>query len=356
MRRLAIVVSLLLTVPLLAAAPAAAERIQPVKPAARPTGGTAPFFRDRVIDRPPRAGAAAFDGATTRSYMTHDGIPVRVTTSRSVSGNAQSYVDFLDSRLHGDELTLLRVYIGTQSEINAACGGGTGVLACYERGQSRMFVPDRDPEGGGPFTRDYAITHEYGHHIASYRSNFPFAAINWGAKYWASYEHVCARVDRRFLYPGNQGAHYLDDPGEGFADTYAHLHYPDVTWQFNPLMRPNLGSFAAIRRDVLNPWRVPLRRTVSGRLGAGRRVVQLPLVATLDGQLATRLRSSGGGRFDLELRSHGRVIKRVGGGASTKRANALICRNVGAATASATVRAVRRSGSGPFTLTVDYPG
>ncbi len=352
----------LLTLPLLlaallaAATPAAAERIQPLKPAARPSGGAAPFFRDRVIDRPPRAGAAAFGGATTRSYMTPDGIPVEVTTSASVSGSAQSYVDFLSSRLHGDELTLLRVYIGTQAEVNTACGGGTGVLACYERGQRRMYVPDRDPAGGGPFTREYAITHEYGHHIASYRSNFPFAAIDWGAKYWASYEHVCARVDRHFLYPGDQGAHYLDDPGEGFADTYAHLQYPDAVWQFNPLMRPDAGSFAAIRRDVLDPWRVPLRRTLSGQLSAGRRVAQMPLVTTLDGQLATRLRASRGARFDLELRSHGRLIKRVGGGAATKRANALICRNGGSATASATVRAVRRAGSGPLTLTVDYPG
>jgi hypothetical protein len=355
MPRRLLILTLLLAL-LWPAASAGAERIQPIRPASHPSGGAAPFFRDRVIDGPPRAGAAAFSGATTRSYQTSDGTPIEVTMSRSVSGDAQSYVDFLSSRLHGDELTLLRVFIGTEAEVNDACGGGTGVLACYARDQRRVYIPDRDPASGGPFTRDYAITHEYGHHIASYRSDFPWLALNWGPKYWASYAHVCAQVDRGALYPGNQGAHYLDDPGEGFADSYAHLHYPDVLWQFNPIMRPDAGAFAAIRRDVLDPWRVPRRRTLTGRLGGGRRVASLSLTGTLDGQLATRLRSSRGARFDLELRSHGRLLKRVSGGAGTKHADALVCRNLTARTASATVRAVRRAGSGPFTLTVDYPG
>src|SRR3954451_22325633 len=98
-----------------AAPPAAyAERIQPLRPHAKPSGSEF-MFRDRVIDRPPRAAAALSTGATTRSYTTADGIPIEVTTSSSVSGDAQSYVDFLDSRLHGDELSLLRVFIGTES-------------------------------------------------------------------------------------------------------------------------------------------------------------------------------------------------------------------------------------------------
>jgi hypothetical protein len=358
MRRSVLALAAVLAVVTLCAAPAGAtERIQPLKASARPAAGAGSlFFRDRVIRRTPRAGAAAFTGGDTRSYLTIDGLPVEVTTSRSVSGNAQSYVDFLSSRVHGDELTLLRVFIGTQSEVNSACGGGSGVLACYSRGERRMYVPDRDPANGGPFTRDYAVTHEYGHHIASYRSNFPFPALNWGAKRWASYEHVCARVSSRQLYPGNQGEHYLEDPGEGFADTYAHLHYPAVVWQFSPLMRPDAGAFEALRRDVVDPWRIPVRRTSTGALSAGRRAAQMPVVATLDGQLAARLQSPRGAKFDLELRNHGRLLQRVGGSASSKRANVLICRGLSSAIGSATVRAVRRSGSGPFTLTVDYPG
>jgi hypothetical protein len=338
-----------------AVAPAAhAERIQPLRVATKPSAAGF-VFRDRVIDGPPRAAAALSVGATTRSYTTADGIPIEVTTSSSVSGDAQSYVDFLDSRLHGDELALLRVFIGTQSEVNAACGGGSGVLACYERSQRRMYVPDRDPSEGGPFTRDYAITHEYGHHIASYRSNFPFSALNWGPKRWASYEHVCAGVQRHLFYPGNQGEHYLDDPGEGWADAYAHLHYPLVLWQFNELFRPDAGAFPVIRQDVIDPWRIPVRRSVRGRLGA-RRTSQTRVATRLDGELQARLRSPRGARFDLELRNHGHLVRRVGGGARTKQITAVVCRNSDASTATADLRVVRRAGSGRFSLTVDYPG
>jgi hypothetical protein len=354
-RRTVVVVALALCAGA-AAAPARAERIQPLKPNARPSGSALLGFRDRVIDRRPRAAAALSTRAATRTYTTPDGIPIEVTTSPSVSGSAQSYVDFLGSRLHGDELTLLRVYIGTPAEISRVCGGGAEVLACYARLERRMYVPDREPNHGGPFTREYAITHEYGHHIASFRSNFPFSALDWGAKYWASYEHVCAGVTSRLLYPGNQDAHYLDDPGEGFADTYAHLHYPLVLWQFSDLLRPDDGAFAAIRRDVLDPWRVPVRRRLRARLGPARRTAQTRVRATLDGQLAVRLQSPRGARYDLELRNHGRLLRRVGGRARSKRATATICRDATASTASADLRVVRRAGSGRFTLTYDYPG
>ena len=195
---------------------------------------------------------------------------VRFADDETNRRGAQSFVDFLASRVHGAELGKLRVFIGTAAEVNNACGGEQGVAACYVGDERRMYIPNEDPGGGSPFTLNYVITHEYGHHIAGFRRNDPFSAINWGPKYWASYNLICAGVFAGRYFPGNQGSHYLDDPGEGWADSYAHLHYPSVPFQFNRGFAPDAGAFAAIRRDVLTPWNGPtartVRRTLSGKL------------------------------------------------------------------------------------------
>ncbi len=141
------------------------------------------------------------------------------------------------------------------------------MVACYSIGESRMYVPGEAVQG---IPVEYPLTHEYGHHIASWRLNNPWDALDWGAKHWASAVRVCTYVEKGILFPGNQGAHYRDDPGEGFADGYAHLHYPDVPWYYNELMRPGPLEFAAIRKDVLEPWSEPRSRTFRGRLGPHR--------------------------------------------------------------------------------------
>ena len=152
----------------LAAAPAAhaAPTIEPLDASPAPAGSATPrAFRDRVIEgratTPRQAGAI-----TTRVYVAADGTPIEISISPSFEDNeqnragAQAYADFLGSRLHGSELRRLRVFIGTPEEVNAICGGSTGVLACYARGELRMYVPSEDPPGGGEFTRAYAVTHE----------------------------------------------------------------------------------------------------------------------------------------------------------------------------------------------------
>jgi predicted metalloprotease len=181
-------------------------------------------FHDRVFSGPVARASKLRASAASKSFRTPDGIAVEVAVSATVANPdvvAQQIVTFLGTRVHGLELGKLRVFIGIPAEISDACGGGSEVLACYSAGEHRMYIPDRDPSGGAAsgFTRDYAITHEYGHHIANYRSNSPFPALNFGAKYWSSYELVCAGTDAGRYFPGNQGEHYLDDPGEGFADS-----------------------------------------------------------------------------------------------------------------------------------------
>ena len=347
--RVVSLVALACAVPAVAAAPA------PAAPA--------PAFRDRVFSGPV-ARTSQLRGATpAKRYLTGDGIAVDVRVSSSVANPdavAQGIVNFLGTRVHGMELARLRVFIGAPSEISTSCGGDSDVLACYSAGQRRMYIPDRDPGAGSTagFTRDYAITHEYGHHIAAYRSNSPFPALNYGAKYWSSYKFICAGTGAGLFFPGNQGSHYLDDPGEGFADSYAHLPengFSGVRWQYNSRLRPDAGAFEAIRRDVLNPWPGSARKVVSGSLRSSRRVRVTSFPMSLDGTVDLRLRGPARANFNVGIYDGSRLIERTTTAGSQDHLRLTACRD-GSQRETARVRITRRSGAGAYTLTMLYPG
>jgi hypothetical protein len=163
---------------------------------------------------------------------------------------------------------------------------------------------------------------------------------------------VCTYVRKGLLFPGNQGAHYLDDPGEGFADGYAHLHYPDVPWQYNQLMRPRPALFAAIRRDALQPWTSPRRRTFSGRVGPRQTKRTFHIKVALDGDLKLRLAAPPGAVYDVEAETGGFAAgrrMRDGRGFGVE-----WCRRRAVERVKLTVR--RRTGAGPFALRVTWPG
>jgi hypothetical protein len=327
-------------------------------PAPAASGGAA-TFRDRVFEGPVARPSTARTRALAATFRTPDGIGIYVTVSDSVPNPqvvAQEIVNFLGSRLHGAELGRLLVHIGTPAEINSRCGGAPGVLACYSIGERRMYVPSVDPGGGGPFTRDYAITHEYGHHIAAFRSNYPFQAIHWGAKYWASSEFVCAGVARGIYFPGNQRERYLDNPGEAFADTYAHLYYPDVVWQYNESLRPDAVAFDAVRRDVLQPWTRHRRRVVRGSLNARRRGRAFSVRTALDGVIEARLSGPLSANFDLGIYAGRRLVTRSRRPGSTEQVSVLACRDGSRTAGGLAARVSRRRGAGRFRLTILYPG
>jgi hypothetical protein len=287
-----------------------------------------------------------------RTYLTAsaDAQPVAVFRSSAPDPAAdQALVDFLGSLVHGRELGGLRVHVGAPTEINEICGGGR-VVACYAVGSSRMYVPDR-AVAGAPV--EYVLAHEYGHHIASWRSNAPWDADAWGPKYWASTMRVCTYVRKRQLFPGNQGAHYLDDPGEGFADSYAHLSQPHVPWQFNALMAPTDAAFKAIRRDVLRPWTGPRTRTFHRRFGPGRRARSFQLRLRLDGNVQVALRGRPGLRAQVELRGRNFATAETLG-AARRGFGVEWCRRQPMETVRVIVR--RRAGAGPFALRVSWPG
>jgi hypothetical protein len=292
-------------VALLLAPPAAAVGRE--APAAGPLAATGPleYVHGAALARETSAMRTARARTRTRRLATQDGYSVDVEVTQAYADNPvadQALVDFLGSRLHGPELGALRVYVGTPREIVRLCGGDALAVACYAAAEARMYVPGERVKG---IPVEYAITHEYGHHLASRRSNRPWDALDWGAKHWASATRVCTYVRRGRLFPGNQGAHYFDDPGEGFADGYAHLHYPDVPWSYNELMRPGHSAFAAIRRDVLSPWVRNRTRTFRGRLGPRRGGRTFRLRLTLDGEVALRLTAPRGGSYSVEAETGG---------------------------------------------------
>jgi hypothetical protein len=299
-----------------------------------------------------RAARIAAARAPARTYTTVDGYRVEIESSASYAVDPaadQGVVDFLASRVHGPELADLRVYVGTPPEIRRLCGGHPRVVACYSIADGRMFVPGEAVAG---IPVEYPITHEYGHHVASWRSNNPWFALDWGAKYWSSAMRVCTLVQRGLLFPGNQGQHYREDPGEGFADGYAHLHYPDAPWYFSELMRPGAAELAAIRRDVLEPWTGPRSRTFRGRLGPSKTTRRFSIRVKLDGNLTMRLAAPARAAYEVAAQTDGYAAGRTlrpGGQFGIE-----WCRREPAEHVTLTVR--RRKGSGPFALRVRWAG
>ncbi|MDX6643826.1 MAG: hypothetical protein QOD76_1788 [Solirubrobacteraceae bacterium] len=349
-------------VPVILAAVGAAATLAPLDRSDASTGqsSSAPAFRDRVITRS-ASGPQARAAQGSRRYFTPDGLGVQVTISSSYPDDAntrarvQSYVDFLSSRVHGSELGRLSMFIGTRREVADACGG-SDVLACYADFETRMYVPLDGPSRIGPYTREYILTHELGHHIAHFRRNDPFNASEYGAKYWSSYKHTCYRVERRILFVNASFRHYLEDAGEGWADGYAHLHYPNVEWQFSPLTRPDAGTYAAIRRDVLQPWSGPRSRTFRGSLRGGRRASSTLLRQSLDGTVNLRLSGPSGADFQIEILKGSRVLARTRGAGSGDSVNLLYCRPPSESVAKLRLRVRRLSGAGSFALRIRYPG
>jgi hypothetical protein len=334
------------------AAAGARERDLP-QPGPLPAGAVLDHVDDAVLQAEPavmRTARAASPNA--RHYATPDGYQVAVEASSAYPIDPvadQALVDFLASRVHGSELGDLNVYVGTPAEIVRLCGGDSEVVACYAIDEARMYVPGESVRG---VPVEYPLTHEYGHHIAMWRSNSPWDALDWGAKYWSSAMRICTGVRRGLLFPGNQGAHYWDDPGEGFADGYAHMHYPQADWYYNDLMRPNAKAFTAIRRDVLHPWTGPRSRTFHGRLGRLHQLRTFHIRLELDGDVAFHLSSPRGTVYEVAAETPGFAAGqrlRNGGEFGVE-----WCRRRAVDHVDLTVR--RRAGSGPFALRVSWPG
>jgi hypothetical protein len=316
-------------------------------------GGRVP---DRVLSGSAATGRAATAG--TRAFKTADGYTIAVQVSSAYAADTsavQRYVDFLGSLPHGSELGTLRLVVATPSEVAAACGDTEGVvLACYAPSQRTMVVPGEQPANTG-LSVEYIVAHEYAHHVAASRDNAPFDALDWGPKYWASYEHVCAGVAAKRYFPGDEGTKYLSNPGENWAEVYAHLVYPSVPWTYDPSLQPNTAAFAAARRDVTAPWTGRRTKRFKGSLSAGSKSRSFRFELTLDGSLSLRVAGPRRANYDLAVYAGGRKQ----GSTSASKASDALTFSTACLTKSSeivTVRVLRRSGSGAFSLSAKYAG
>jgi hypothetical protein len=219
-----------------------------------------------------------------------------------------------------------------------------------------MIVPGSQPTEDAGVTVSYVVAHEYGHHVAAYRTNAPFSSLAVGPKYWASYERVCVRTLDGKLFPGDEGNNYVANPGEDWAETYARLKYPTQPWTFLPLLAPDAGALAAAQRDVTTPWTGRRTKTFRGRFatnGARTRSFSVPL--RLDGTVNVRLTGPKSANYDLRLSSGRQTVgttkARGSRDALTYKA---LCRESATETMKVTVRRV--SGAGPFRVSVKYDG
>lgn len=262
--------------------------------------------------------------------VTSTGETVNVLVSDTFAVDAvtpEGWAEFLVKLTHGSELAQLTTYIAPLSEIRSVCG--SGALGCYSRNRS-VAIGEVLPDGTTP---EEVVRHEYGHHIALYRSNTPWTAIDWGPKNWASAAGVCARVARGEAYPGNEGEHYAQNPGEAWAETYRLMDerkagITTASWQIvAPSFYPNEAALVAAEQDVLQPWTAGTQ-IVARKSVAKAKTWFAPLTTPLDGSLSVTVRLPRGGQHEVALVAANRrtVIKRgSSAGAGVRLVRGTVC-------------------------------
>jgi hypothetical protein len=329
--------------------------------AARPAFGADPVsgvFKDRVIGGSgPAARAAASSASSAPAYPVAGGGSVRVEVDPAYSGSGalERVLDTLGRTVHGAEMSKLTVHIADQANLYASCG--QGATACYFPSSQTMVVSGSPVNPNNQMPQAMVITHEYGHHIEANRSLAGWNASDLGARHWATYERVCEGVAAGTLFPGDQGAHYWENPGEAFAQAYATMLYPDAVpwwWHFG---EPDEGAFAAIRADVADTSRGTTTRWAR-KLAPGSPSAVTTLSTPVDGPIDVRLRQPRQARFVVKLRGpDGRVLKkgRTLRRSSSKTQPVTQLSYSACGTQSVTLEVHRRNGRGKFQARISRP-
>jgi hypothetical protein len=280
---------------------AGASSARPAAPAAT--------FRDVVLQGTGtfalQKAAAAWGG----TYTAASGERVRVLVSDGYpqdESRPQAWADLLGSLVHGSELSRLTLYVAPYREIQRICG--RGALACYDAGRETIYAPGEQVSSA--ITAQSVVMHEYGHHLATNRSNIPWVSLNYGPKRWSTYANVCARTQNGELHPGDEMESYELNPGEAFAEAYRVLNerrlgLPESAWNIvDQRFYPDEQALASIEQDVTQPWQ-PSGVTARGR-AAARTNRTVAIATPLDGRIALTVRTSAAARIQLVV--DGRVV------------------------------------------------
>lgn len=213
----------------------------------------------------------------------------------------ESWAEFLARLVHGSELSSLETHIAPLAEVRQICGARA--LGCYSRNRA-ISIGEALPDGT---TAEEVIRHEYGHHIALYRSNAPWRAIEWGPKRWASTAEICARVSRKDAFPGDEGTNYTRNPGEAWAEVYRLMDERKAgvgaaTWQtVAPSFYPDEAALQAAEQDVVAPWTTGEKLVVRRQLTRSGQVWWIPISTPLDGSLSVTVTVPKGGLHEAAL-------------------------------------------------------
>jgi hypothetical protein len=286
-------------------------------------------------------------------FTASSGEAVTITFSNSYPPDpalGQRWANVVAGLVHGPELASVHVYLAPLREVQVICG--FQALACYSPFAERIVAPGETAPDGTP--AESIVVHEYGHHVASNRSNLPWRAVEWGTKRWATYINVCSRARSGSLLPGAEGRSYRLNPGEGFAEAYRLLNErragrPDSWSIVDPSLFPDETALQLLEQDVLQPWTANQSVTFSGsfRRGSGR-TRSFAVATPLDGTFRVTLRPPAAAAFGLALYSGTQLVARAPAG--SRSLSTTVC-----GVRSLTMRVTRTKGFGAFRLHVSRP-
>ena len=257
----------------------------------------------RVVTKRGRALAALQLNGWGGVYTTKTAEQVTVYSSNAYPLDPaanQATADFIAGLIHGKEISKLTVYMAPAAEVGSLCQSQEAD-GCYFPGSGQLVSIGEDSQYS---TVEEVLTHEYGHHIATNRFNDPWAAVEWGTKRWATVEHVCSKTELGLAFPGDEGEHYLQNPGEAFAESYLHLNevrkgLPETRWFYSPQFIPTKAALDAIEQDVVQPWSSYAVLSWKGRFSRRGQIGMATLKTPLDGAFELRLKGPRGSQLKV---------------------------------------------------------